>query len=1293
MRQALERLALTSVLLFTLAAIAHAQGGATSAINGVVQDSAGGVIPGASVVVTSNATGTKFEAVSNSAGAFAVPALSAGTYTVTVSLAGFKTAIVTDVRVQIGIPTTVNASLEVGNLVETITVMGASIELINTQTPTVAATLNVDQIAQIPTPTRDVLNAVTYLVGVNQTGVARGGATVNGLPESFLNITMDGVSNNDNFNKSTDGFFAPVRPRQDAIEAVTVTTAAGGADVGGHGAVAINFVTRSGTNRFTGSVYEYFRHPKLNSNYWFNKRDGLERNDVRLNQYGIRQGGPIVIPGLYDGRGKAFFFVHYEELRLPNDVSRVRTVLHPRALEGWFRYNVTVGGQPVVREVNVLDLARANGQISATDPIVLRTLAAINASPQKSGVINATSDPLLNAYSWLSPAKQIEHQPAIRIDYNLGAKHRLTGTFNKLWQDRNPDQLNEFDHQFPDSPNYRHTVVRRPTRSIALRSTLSSSLVNELRVGITRGERLFFGQPHSTGPQTFDDTSGYAIDLDGAIGLSNWHDSNTLSGRSAYQYTFDDTLSWQKGTHSVTFGGAAFLGRAWDDSQQQVLGINLAFTAANDPAAGMFNTTSFSGASGGQLNDARDLYALLTGRVGSITAQAALDADTNKYSYLGKRRRAGKMDVVSAFVQDSWRLRPSLTINAGVRWDVQLPFSPVNDTMSTASLADVCGVSGLGDGGIYSACNFYAPGSSGGKVPEFQQFTTGTRGYNTDWNNIAPNVGVAWRPGVESGWLRALLGDPEQATLRGGYSVAYDRQGMGVFTGVFGPNPGSTLSLTRDANTGLVPPGETWPVLLSQTSRLYPASFPESPTYPIPIRPNRADTIEAFHPDVKIASARTWSIGLQRSLTRNMAAEIRYVGTRGVDQWSELNYNERNLIENRFIDEFKLAMRNLMANNLAGGNRSGSFAYFGPGTATSPLPIYLAYLNGSRDAGNPAAYTGGNNTWSNTAITQDLVHTNPSPVNSAADLDGNLGRRNLALAAGLPANFFVVNPHANAVNVTDSGAFSDYHALQIELRRRLSRGFAINGSYQYALEGGSAFLGFHFGRAMNPVDNVRHAIKAQWSWEIPVGRGERFGGAMHPVLDGILGGWEFSGATRIQARMVDFGNVRLVGMSVNDLQKMYKYDLRVNPDNSLVTPYMLPDDVILNTQRAFSTSPTSPTGYSDLGVPVGRYIAPANSADCVQLKAGDCAPRTLLIRAPFFTRVDIGVTKRFRLRGNTNFELRADVLNLFDNINFFPVDTPGGGDTIFQADEAYRDTDNTFDPGGRLGQLVFRLNW
>ena len=112
-------------------------------------------------------------------------------------------------------------------------------------------------------------------------------------------------------------------------------------------------------------------------------------------------------------------------------------------------------------------------------------------------------------------------------------------------------------------------------------------------------------------------------------------------------------------------------------------------------------------------------------------------------------------------------------------------------------------------------------------------------------------------------------------------------------------------------------------MLLRETNRLYPATFPESPSYPIAIRPNRADDILAFHPDITVPSARSWTAGVQRALTRNMALEVRYVGTRGVDQWSELAYNELNLIENRFIDEFRLAMANFQANNAFGGNSCG----------------------------------------------------------------------------------------------------------------------------------------------------------------------------------------------------------------------------------------------------------------------------------------------------------------------------------------------------------------------------------
>jgi hypothetical protein len=248
-------LALAGALVLAANALAFAQG--TTTISGTVTDSAGGVIPGAAVVVT-NAAGTSFEAVTNAQGIFNIPAVVAGTYNVTVSLAGFKTS-TTEIRVQPGVPTSVPVRLEVGDITESITVKSSS-ELIDTQTATVAATLNSDEITRMPTPTRNALNAVTFLPGVNTLGTNRN-SSINGLPYSMVQITLDGVSNNDNFLRSTDGFFASVYPRQDAVEAVTVVMAVGGAQVGGSGAVSINFQTRSGTNRFSATAYAYYRNP------------------------------------------------------------------------------------------------------------------------------------------------------------------------------------------------------------------------------------------------------------------------------------------------------------------------------------------------------------------------------------------------------------------------------------------------------------------------------------------------------------------------------------------------------------------------------------------------------------------------------------------------------------------------------------------------------------------------------------------------------------------------------------------------------------------------------------------------------------------------------------------------------------------------------------------------------------------------------------------------------------------------------------------------------------------------
>jgi hypothetical protein len=1305
MNRSFTRLMLTGVFALAAATLAHAQGGVTSSLSGVVVDAAGGVVPGATVVVKNAGSGSQFETVTNSDGLFSVPALAAGTYSVTVSLTGFKTAVISDLRVSIGTPISVKATLEVGSLEETIVVSSSS-DIVNTQTATISSTLNVDQINKMPMPTRNALNAVTFLPGVNTATINRN-SNFNGLPDSFVAITLDGVNNNDNFNKSTEGLFAMVTPRQDAIEAVTVTTAAGGADVGGHGAVSINFATRSGTNRFSGSAYEYYRAPGLNTNYFFNELTDLPKNDVKLNQYGFRQGGPIVIPGLYNGRGKAFFFFNYEELRLPNNVTRTRTVLNPDAQRGIFRWE---GANGQVFERNLLTMAGDAGFVATTDPLITRLLGEIGSAMSTTGVVQTTTDRNTESYVWQSPGNQVEKQPVVRIDYNLNDKHRINGVYNWQVVTRDPDHLNNDDIRFPGLVNYARYVSYRPFASGGLRSALTSNIVNELRGGIRWGPG-YFGKPDSSGAQTFAGSDGFAIDFtDNDLNITDWFRQNGMNWRSAWSWNVDNTLSWQRGRHSYSFGTSLFFGNVWENSQQVVPGITFAMAAA-DPATALFGQANFPGASNAALSDAQDLLALLTGRVNSYTSQAVLGETSNRYELLGTRRRAGRMNEFGFFAQDSWRITPTFTLNGGLRYDIQTPFTPVNDILSQSTMADACGISGIGSNGD---CNFYDPQASGGKIPEFVAFGTGTQNYKTDWNNVAPNVGVAWRPNVQDGWLRTVLGDPEQATVRAGYSHAYDRQGMGVFTGQYGANPGSTLSLTRSEANGLLVPansGQPWPVLLRDRSRLpepgpCPAGvinagcIPETVTYPIPVRANRADDVSTFHPDIKIAYARSWTVSFQRALTKNMAVDVRYVGTRGVNQWTEIDYNDdedRNIIENGFFNEFQLAMANLQANNASRDSRRvGSFAYFGEGSGTHPLPIYLAYFTGSTDRNNLNAYSGAN--WTNTTFAGRLNRNNPNPIAAADDLDNNQGRRDFAARAGLSRNFFVVNPDVDEAFVYESKAYSDYHALQLELRRRLADGFQINGSYQYAIEGGSSYQGRRYGRVMNPTPNVRHAFKTQWDYSVPVGRGRRFGGDMNRWLDSVLGGWEFSGAGRVQAGMFNFGNVRLVGMTVDELTDVLKWEVRPNPTTGAQTVYYLPQDIIDNTRRAFSFSSSTLDGYSSMGAPQGRYFAPANGPDCIQMRDGDCAPRTLLVRQPFYTRFDIGLTKRFPIKNQVNFELRFDVLNVFDNINFLPHSTtannsPGAGANIFTTDQAYRDFNNQFDPGGRLGQVVFRLNW
>jgi hypothetical protein len=222
---------------------------------------------------------------------------------------------------------------------------------------------------------------------------------------------------------------------------------------------------------------------------------------------------------------------------------------------------------------------------------------------------------------------------------------------------------------------------------------------------------------------------------------------------------------------------------------------------------------------------------------------------------------------------------------------------------------------------------------------------------------------------------------------------------------------------------------------------------------------------------------------------------------------------------------------------------------------------------------------------------------------------------------------------------------------------------------------------------------------------LPFGRGKTFLGNSKGLVNGFLGDWIFNGNIRMQSgSAVSFGNVQLVGMSRKDLQKAIGvYRDQANSDNSAASGqiYFLPLDIRLNTFRANSNSFTAAGAVFTQGAPTGRFIAPAGFGNCIQAYVGQCGFNNLVIKGPSFFRFDLSLAKKIKFTERMNLEMRAEALNAFNNINFLVGgagnDVNGGGTLnsgfFGRYTAAYQDTSTTNDPGGRLIQLVLRLNF
>jgi len=1281
-------------VVFFMAVVAAAQ--VTTSLTGTVTDPQGAAVPNAQVKVINRDTNATFQTVTNERGEYAVASLPAATYRVLVSAPGFRTASVPDVQVYTGVPATVNVTLELGTLAETVEVSGA-VEVLQTATATVSSTLVGRQIFELPFVTRNVLELIVTQPGTQTIGTPRT-SSINGLPKGSLNITLDGVNIQDNLLRSDDGFFTNVQPRTDAIEEVTVSTAGVGAESAGEGAAQVKFVTKSGKNQFHGGTFWQHRNTALNANYYFNNLYGLPRDRLLLNQFGGNLGGPIK-------RDRFFFFHNFEEFRLPQSYrvpnSGSTTVPTPDAVAGIFKYQDTVTRQ--VRQVNLYELARgANLTLPAgvrpfpttPDPLVHAALKEYLrlATPQTGSLVDriaTNNDYNRSNFVFATPGQNRRRFLTTRLDVNLTSNHQFNVVHN--WQKyyANPDGVNAI---FPFLPGT-GTVLGHPdsggTRRIsfgsvgALRSTLTPQFTSEARFGVSGCGNSIFREEIT--PKLYEQWRGYAPTFNY---VSSPFRASSQSRRHTPIWTAQENLTWARNSHLWNFGMQFTQVNSYQQSigSAMIPGISFAM-AANDPAntgaTSLFTTTNFPNSSPTHRSDAAALYALLTGRVSSITRSVTLEERTLRYAHAGSVDRNRQREF-ALYLQDAWRLRHGLTLNYGVRWDVQFPFVNLSGTYTRVGYEGVWGLSGVG--------NLFRPGTLTGAVPQFIPAQRGQHFYGVFWRNVAPSLGFAWvLPETDLPVLSWLVGQGGGAVIRSGYSIATIREGMNIPISLWGSNQGRTVSMSVAPGTFPVEfgaPGSVW----FRDPTLPARAEPDRPQYPLAVLPGNG--VNDFDPRLKMGYAQSWTFSLQRELTKSTVLDVRYVGNRGTRLWRQINLNEVNIFENGFLEEFKIAQENLRIARLS-NPASVNFGNQGlPGQR--PIPIIQTALGLTSDT--------------NYALNLERGQAG----SLASSIATNATRMDNLVRAGYPANLFRVNPTTGSGGawLVINGADSSYHALQIEVRRRMSGGLLVQGSYAWAkslsnMQASSSVVesqpttlrNYALDKGPSPWD-LRHGLKLNFIYELPFGGSRTWlSGLENLVLKKLVEGWEIAGVSRLQSGSPELltgrasfnqndNGVVFHNLTARQYQDMVKIR-RTTAPNGVGVIYFLPQDFINNSLAAWEVG-----GFTLRDLDRSKpYIGP-------QTEAGKLGYR-LYTYGLWQQRWDLSLIKRTRIGEGKAIELRAQFLNAFNHINFLmggagnEVNSQGVGAAFGQITDAYRDitVSGTNDPGGRVIEFVLRFTF
>ena len=855
-RFVLQILAAVILAVFALAGARTTQAQTNQgSIAGNVLDASNAVVVNAKIVATNVATGARYETVSSSAGAYRFPNLTVGTYDVSVTATGFKTSNLKGVIVQVATVAALDVMLATGSVNETV-VVNAEAPKIQTESNEIGTVVTQDQVLELPLALGSSVQymrspeAFVFLIpGVVGPGSGNGsGGTfeskIAGGQNYATEVLLDGASM---FRSENGSSFDETAPSVEALSEFKVLVSTVPAEYGRTTGGIETFSTKGGTNNYHGDAYEIFRNEDMDANSWFNNYSGTPRNLDRQDDYGFTIGGPVWVPHLYNGRNKTFFFFSWEQYRQTVGATTLTTIPTQAEIGGDFTASLNTAvvlgtnpcdGTPIYQgeifdpsttktvgttqcRTAFMNEAGSTGNKVPSDEItqVAKNVLSYYPTPTSAG--------LTNNYVYQYSFPTLATTPTFRIDENVGDKSKFYFTYSSRQNSRLSTTAN-FANAAGDG---RDQLFTTHYLRFGYDYVISPSILNHFTIGLNRTNSANIGAGVRYGGGTDWDSKLGITGVSGPmfpafgffftapyVGLGDAVDGDTIDNG----LRTSDTISVIHGKHELKFGG--------DWRFQQFSPLNFQNTSGSFYfwAAQTAGTSSLNF---GQTGD--PVASLLLSQVHDSNAEAYASQARWLRSYFG------------FFAQDTFKMTPTLTINYGIRWDIDQPNKENNDNTSNISLT----TPNPGAGGLYGALVFAGTGAGRTGV-------TGERWAETYMHDFGPRVGFAWSP--------EKLG--HDTVIRGGYGIIYAPLQYADFGGDnltgFQANPGFTsgdnFNPAFNLSSGF--PAFTPPPNLDPTQ----ANF-TGPTMILP-QYGRPGMIQ------------NWSLEVQRQLAEDWILSVAYVG-------------------------------------------------------------------------------------------------------------------------------------------------------------------------------------------------------------------------------------------------------------------------------------------------------------------------------------------------------------------------------------------------------------------------------